>query len=187
MFSNTMNGAQKLCFEDIVLHRSNKVSHHPINRENLYRSPQKSIGKRLMREAGLSLSNCVRVVYCEILLDSVQPDLTYEEWDVRHLCSRLQVHEGKSRRVFRECITNKSLPSALKRLQGCIDFVPVLSKECKSGFSQKNLIATHSYPLTVPVSRFLFVRKVWEIWSNEVRCRNSHKKTKTWLDVWNLV
>lgn len=174
MLSNTMNGSEKLCFEDIVLHKSHKVSYRPIDRGYFYISPRKSIEKRLMREADLCLSNCVGVVYCEILPDSVlQSDLTCEECDVRHLCSRHRVHEETSCRVFRECITNKSLPSALKPLQGCIGFVPVLSQACGSGFSQKNLIATPNNLLTDTVSDFLLE------WSGESDPTNHDVATLT--------
>jgi hypothetical protein len=43
----------------------------------VFRSQQKSIEKRLMKESELNLPNFIRVAYCEILPDNVHCDLTY--------------------------------------------------------------------------------------------------------------
>jgi hypothetical protein len=70
------------------------------------------------------------------------PPLTFGETDIINLCKRFGLPDRQILSNFRECLSEKKIPSSLMPLLNAINNIPISTSECECGFSQMNLIVT---------------------------------------------
>lgn len=126
----------------------------------VFRSQQKSIEKRLMKESELNLPNFIRVAYCEILPDNVHCDLTYGDQYVRHLCSRFKADGVNRIGYFENVLQIKVFFQPLSIYKDEPIFFQFHPRNVKEYFHRRYWQPYRTALLTIHVPALKYIRKV---------------------------
>jgi hypothetical protein len=118
----------------------NKV--HEISVAQFYQALADSMFARLMPESDKDFCRAVEVLDQSNLPAEMSPE--YGEAQVKVLCNKFGFSFSEIKTAFRtfKDTSGGVVPIELKRLQNCIETIPVSTAACERGFSEMNIVST---------------------------------------------
>jgi hypothetical protein len=120
--------------------RTGKVQ--DINVGQFYQALADSMSARLMPESDKDFCRAVDILDKSNLPAEMSPE--YGEAQVKLLCNKFGFSFSEIKTAFRtfKDTNGNVVPAVLKRLQNCIETIPVSTASCERGFSKMNIVST---------------------------------------------